>query len=203
MFSSFGARWARKTEEQRMTRIMVVIGSVRPGRLGLPIAEWVVEDLSRRDGIEVDLADLAEIDLPLMNEPNHPILRRYTLEHTTQWSERVEAADGFVFVTPEYNHSFSPALKNALDYLHHEWRRKPVAFVSYGGVSAGTRGVIALKPVVAGLGLVPTLSNVEINFAGNQIDDDGVFSPSESQQAKFDAAVAELVALSAALAPLR
>lgn len=184
-------------------RIMVIVGSVRPGRVGLPVAEWVVDDLAQRDDIEIDLADLAEVDLPLMNEPNHPMLRRYTLPHTLEWSERVDAADAFVFVTPEYNHSFSPALKNALDYLNHEWRRKPVAFVSYGGVSAGTRGVVALKPVIAALGLVPTLANVEINFPGNQLGDEGDFQPSESQRTKLDSAADELVAVSAALAPLR
>ncbi|BDI23658.1 FMN reductase [Herbiconiux sp. L3-i23] len=184
-------------------RIMVIVGSVRPGRIGPPIAEWVTDELGLRDDIDIDLVDLAELDLPLMNEPNHPVLRRYTFDHTIAWSERVEQADAFVFVTPEYNHSFSPALKNALDYLNHEWRRKPVTFVSYGGVSAGTRGVVALKPVVTGLGLVPTLLNVEINFPGNQLDDDGAFRPTDSQRERFSGAVGELAELSAALAPLR
>ncbi|WP_251858531.1 NADPH-dependent FMN reductase [Herbiconiux sp. L3-i23] len=182
---------------------MVIVGSVRPGRIGPPIAEWVTDELGLRDDIDIDLVDLAELDLPLMNEPNHPVLRRYTFDHTIAWSERVEQADAFVFVTPEYNHSFSPALKNALDYLNHEWRRKPVTFVSYGGVSAGTRGVVALKPVVTGLGLVPTLLNVEINFPGNQLDDDGAFRPTDSQRERFSGAVGELAELSAALAPLR
>jgi NAD(P)H-dependent FMN reductase len=176
---------------------------VRPGRMALPIASWVVAELDAQPDVEVDFVDLAELALPLMDEPNHPMVREYTKPHTIAWSERVDAADAFVFVTPEYNHSFSPALKNALDYLNHEWRRKPVTFVSYGGVSAGTRGVVALKPVTAGLGLVPTLASVEINFPRNQLGEDGSFAPSDTQRGKLHQAVAELVALSAALAPLR
>src|SRR5215210_7708343 len=126
-----------------MTRVMVIAGSVRPGRMALPIARWVERELEALEDVEVDLVDLGELALPLMDEPHHPRLREYTKPHTRAWSERVEAADGFVLVSPEYNHSYSPALKNALDYLSQEWTRKPVAFVSYGGVSAGTRGVTA------------------------------------------------------------
>ncbi|MFD1714425.1 NADPH-dependent FMN reductase [Amnibacterium flavum] len=182
---------------------MVIIGSVRPGRVGLPVAEWVATDLSAVEGIEVDLVDLAELALPLMDEPNHPMQRRYTKPHTIAWSERVAAADAIVLVTPEYNHSFSPALKNALDYLNHEWRHKPVTFVSYGGVSAGTRGVEGLKAVTSGLGLYTTAANVEINFPTNLITDDGIFEPSETHRGRLAAATAELIALTDALRPLR
>ena len=186
-----------------MTRIMVIAGSVRPGRLALPIARWVESELAALQDVEVDLADLGELDLPLMNEPNHPRLREYTHPHTLAWSDRVAAADAFVLVSTEYNHSYSPALKNALDYLHQEWSRKPVAFVSYGGVSAGTRGVIALKPVLGALGLVPTAAAVEINFPGNHLTEDGGFAPSETHRSRLEQASAELVELAGALRPLR
>jgi len=186
-----------------MTRIMVIIGSVRPGRVGLPVAAWVATDLAEIEGIEVDLVDLAELDLPFMDEPNHPILRNYTKAHTIAWSERVAAADAFVLVVPEYNHSFSPVVKNAIDFLHHEWKRKPVTFVSYGGVSAGTRGVVTLKPALAGLGMVPTMANVEINFPTNHISDEGLFEPSETHRTRLALAAAEAIALSEALKPLR
>ncbi len=186
-----------------MTRIMVVVGSVRPGRIGLPIAEWVRDVLLTDGAIEVDFVDLAELALPFMDEPNHPRLHDYLHQHTKDWSERVDAADGFVFVTPEYNHSFSPALKNALDYLSSEWFRKPVGFVSYGGVSSGTRGVVMLKPAVAGLGLVPAAAAVEITFAARQLDDEGRFQPTEQQEKNLAALADELVALGSALAPLQ
>ena len=131
-----------------MTRLMIIVGSVRPGRVGLPIAEWVRDRAVEHGGFDVDFVDLLELGLPFMDEPNHPRLRQYTKPHTIAWSERVNAADAFLFVTPEYNYSSSPALKNAIDFLNQEWWRKPVGFVSYGGVSSGTRGVVALLPVL-------------------------------------------------------
>src|SRR3954470_12260063 len=156
-----------------MTRIMVIAGSVRPGRMALPIARWVESELETLDEVEVDLVDLGDLALPLMDEPNHPRLREYTQPHTLAWSERVDAADAFILVSPEYNHSYSPALKNALDYLSQEWHRKRAVFVSCGGTSAGRCAVGAHKPVLAALGLVPTAAAVEINFPGNQINEDG------------------------------
>jgi NAD(P)H-dependent FMN reductase len=105
-------------------------------------------------GFELDVAGLAEIELPFMDEPNHPRLRQYTHEHTKDWSRRVAAADAFVFVMPEYNHGFNAPLKNAIDYLVHEWSYKPVGLVSYGGIAGGTRAVQLLKPVLVGLKLV-------------------------------------------------
>ncbi|HEY8588578.1 MAG TPA: NAD(P)H-dependent oxidoreductase [Naasia sp.] len=185
-----------------MTRVMVIVGSARPGRIGLPIGRWVERELGRFEDVDIDFVDLGELRLPLMDEPNHPRLRRYTHEHTLEWSRRVEAADAFVLVAPEYNHSYSPALKNALDYLSAEWRRKPVAFVSYGGVSAGTRGVAALKPVLAALGLVHTQATVEINFPGNLLEGE-VFGATESLQTRLDGALEELLELADGLAPLR
>src|SRR4051812_3483218 len=108
-------------------RLMIIVGSVRPGRIGLPIARWVESVARDRDGVEIDLVDLAELALPFMDEPHHPRLRQYTQPHTIAWSARVAAADAVILVTPEYNHSYAPAVKNALDYLHSEWWRKPVA----------------------------------------------------------------------------
>jgi len=181
---------------------MIVVGSVRPGRIGLPIAEWVRSVVEGNTDLEVDFADLAEVALPLMDEPNHPRLRQYTKSHTLAWSERVDAADAFIFVTPEYNHSFSPALKNALDYLNAEWWRKPVGFVSYGGVSAGSRGVAQLAPTLGVLGLVKTGANVEIPFAATQLRD-GVFVADEKQTAILGHLLGELGRLAEALRPLR
>lgn len=184
-----------------MPQLMIIVGSVRPGRRGLPIARWA--QAAAHGGFEIDFVDLAELALPFMDEPNHPRLRTCTQQHTIDWSARVDAADAFVFVTPEYNHSFSPALKNALDYLSQEWRRKPAGFVSYGGVSAGTRGVVAIKPTLAGLGMVITQPNVEINFPGKQLSDDGEFEPNEQQAAMATAMFDELHGLNTVLGPLR
>jgi len=183
-------------------RLMIIVGSVRPGRIGLPIARWVESVARERDGVDIDFVDLAELALPFMDEPQHPRLQNYTHSHTLAWSERVAAADAVLLVTPEYNHSYSPALKNALDYLHREWWRKPVAFVSYGGVSAGTRAVVALTVVTSGLGMVRTGAAVEINFPAQQLQD-GVFVPNEKESTILGHVLDELGPLSEALAPLR
>ena len=186
-----------------MTRLMIVAASVRDGRIGLPIAQWVRERVEADARFEVDWADLKEIDLPMMSEPNHPRMRQYTHEHTKQWSARVDAADAFIFVQPEYNHSFAASLKNALDYLFEEWGRKPVGTVSYGGVSGGTRGMTLLRPTLATLGMTPTTANVELAFAAQQLNDDGEFEPREANDKALAAMLDQIETLGAALAPLR
>jgi NAD(P)H-dependent FMN reductase len=183
------------------TRLMIIVGSVRPGRIGLPIANWVKERAEARGGFEMDFVDLAELNLPFMDEPNHPMLHQYTKPHTIAWSERVAAADAFIFVTPEYNHSFSPALKNAYDFLNNEWWRKPLGYVSYGGVSGGTRGVVALDAAVTPL-MFKVGANVELPFAKLQIVDD-VFVPNEKESAVLEKELAELIELSDVLKPSR
>jgi NAD(P)H-dependent FMN reductase len=181
---------------------MIVVGSVRPGRLGLSVAEWVNKVVAERPGFEVDFVDLAELNLPFMDEPSHPAKHAYTKQHTIDWSERVGAADAFIFVSPEYNHSFSPALKNAIDFLANEWKNKPLAYVSYGGASGGSRGVAALDPVTSTVGLMKINVAVEINFVGLQVAD-GVFTPNEKESAILDKVLGELESLSTALATLR
>jgi len=183
-------------------KLMIVVGSVRPGRVGLPIAEWVKSEAEKTGDFEIDFVDLAELNLPFMDEPNHPILRKYTKQHTIDWSARVDAAEAFIFVTPEYNYSFSPALKNALDYLNKEWWRKPLGFVSYGGVSGGTRGVAGIMTITSALGLVRVGANVELNFGGKQVVD-GVFEPGEKESAIIVKELEELKNLAGFLTPAR
>lgn len=183
-------------------KLMIIVGSVRPGRAGLPIAEWVRSQVEVDGRFEVDFVDLAELGLPFLDEPNHPAMRRYTQPHTMAWSERVDAADAFILVSPEYNHSYSPVLKNALDFLSQEWKHKPVSIVSYGGASAGSRGVVALEPVLTTVGLVKVASNVEINFMGNHIAE-GVFTPDEKHAAILQSALGQLQLTVEAYKPLR
>jgi NAD(P)H-dependent FMN reductase len=187
-------------QPNRIPTLRIIIASTRPGRVGLPIGSWV--RALALGTWEADLVDLAEVGLPLMDEPDHPRLRRYTQRHTQEWSARVDAADAFVLVMAEYNHSFTAPLKNALDYLHHEWRRKPVGFVSYGGVSAGTRAVVALQPVVAALGLRPASAAVNIPFVQQFLDDEEL-TPNDVMEHAISAMLDELAALEAALRPLR
>ncbi len=184
-------------------RLEIVIASTRPGRVGEPVARWF-EQVAVADGrFDVGVADLAEIGLPLLDEPNHPRLQEYLHDHTKAWSARVAAADAFAFVTPEYNHGMAASLKNAIDFLHNEWRYKPVGFVSYGGVSAGTRGVQMAKQVVAAVSLVPIVSAVPIPFVRGFLDDDDRIVANDIMIAAAEGMLDELHRVEAALRPLR
>jgi len=186
-----------------MPTLTVIIGSTRPGRAGLPIAEWFVERARRHGQFDVEIADLAEIALPLLDEPNHPRMRRYVHQHTKDWSARIDRADAVVVVTPEYNYGYPAAVKNAIDYLHEEWQYKPVGFVSYGGVAAGTRAVQQLKQVVTTLKMVPVTESVNIPFHAALMDEDGRFEGNEVAEQSADAMLDELQRVEAALRPLR
>lgn len=154
-------------------RLLVVIGSVRPGRQGDRWGDWVADVAREHGGWDVEVADLAEIALPLFDEPNHPRTGTYTHEHTKAWSKTVGAADAFVFVTPEYNYSFPASLKNALDYLALEWKDKAAGVVSYGGISGGLRAAQQLAPVLGALGLRTPQGSVAIPFSAQYLTDDG------------------------------
>jgi NAD(P)H-dependent FMN reductase len=185
-----------------MPILAVIVGSIRPGRAGQPIAEWFIDRARSHGGFDVDVADLAEIRLPLMEEPNHPRLRLYTSRHTQEWSARIDRADAVVFITPEYNYGYPATLKNAIDYLHQEWQDKPAGFVSYGGVAAGTRAVQQLKQVITTLKMVPVAESVTIPFHTEFIHD-GRFHANEVLEQAVTAMLDELVRLDGALGPLR
>lgn len=186
-----------------MPTLAVIIGSTRPGRAGLPIAQWFADLARRHRGFEVNVIDLAELNLPLLDEPNHPRLRQYVHQHTKDWSALIERADAVVFVTPEYNYGYPAALKNAIDYLHQEWQYKPVGFVSYGGVAAGTRAVQQLKQVVTTLKMMPVVESVNIPFHTQFIDEDGRVQANDVMVQAADAMLDELARTEAALRPLR
>jgi NAD(P)H-dependent FMN reductase len=187
-----------------MPQLMIVIASTRPGRGGWPVAQWFIKRATDDGRFEIEVVDLAEFKLPLLDEPNHPRLRQYVNPHTHEWSNRVDAADAFVFVTPEYNHGYPASLKNAIDFLHHEWRHKPVGFVSYGGVAAGTRSVEQLQQVVTAVKLTPVIEQVNIPFYQQFIDeDDGEVHANEVMAGAVVAMLDQLVRLEALLRPLR
>src|SRR6185312_11509626 len=145
-----------------MTVIKVITASTRPGRKGPAISNWILELLKNVEGIQVEHIDLKEINLPFLDEPHHPRLRKYTKEHTKQWSAKIDAADAFIFVTPEYNFGLPATLKNAIDFLHEEWLYKPLAIAAYGGLSVGTRCTQMLKQIVTGLKMIPLQEGLNI-----------------------------------------
>jgi NAD(P)H-dependent FMN reductase/GNAT superfamily N-acetyltransferase len=184
--------------------LLVIVASTRPGRLGPAVADWflrAVRPEAAREHVVVDVADLAEIGLPLLDEPEHPSSRAYVHEHTRRWSQQVDAADAFVIVTPEYNYGMPAVLKNALDFLYHEWAWKPVAFVSYGNTSAGTRSVQMSKQVVTTLRMMPIGATVSLRIADSTRD--GQVLDSEALDQAAHGLLAELSRVAWALRPLR
>jgi NAD(P)H-dependent FMN reductase len=186
-----------------MINLLVVISSVRPGRVGEPVANWFVPFAEADDRFNVELADLLELDLPFMDEPNMPGRREYTKEHTKKWSAIVDRADAFVFVTPEYNSTPAPALKNAIDFLYHEWSYKPCSFVSYGGVWAGARAVQSLKPTLTQLSVMPVPEMVPIPGVAGMIDEEGNFQADDRHKKGAAVMLDSLAKWSGALKTLR
>ena len=131
-----------------MVKIGIIIGSTRPGRVGETVGKWVYEQSKGRSDAEFELVDIKEYDLPLLDEPKLAAVQDYSKDHTKKWSAKIAEFDGYIFVTPEYNHSTSAALKNALDFLYNEWTNKAAGFVSYGAIG-GARAVEALRPIMA------------------------------------------------------
>jgi NAD(P)H-dependent FMN reductase len=184
-------------------RLLIIIASTRPGRVGLPVAHWFEARAVAHAGFDVAVADLAELNLPFMDEPSHPRLQQYTQQHTKHWSGIVSVSDAFAFVMPEYNNGFNAPLKNAIDFLHHEWKYKPVGIVSYGGVSAGTRAAQMIRPVLTTLKLSPLAEAVSIPFVRQFLDDDGTIQPNEIMLQSATAMLDELLRVEAALRVLR
>ncbi len=182
--------------------LQVIIASTRPGRVGLPVGNWVAGAAREHRSFQVEIADLAEIDLPLFNEPHHPRLGRYEHEHTRRWSQRIGGSDAFVFVMPEYNYGYPASLKNALDYLSKEWAYKPVVLVSYGGVSGGLRAATGLQPVLTGLRLLTTAGALPISGV-SALMKDGVFTPTEALSGQFDTILTELARIAPIAAQMR
>jgi len=184
-------------------KLLIVIASTRPGRVGLPVGRWFESQARAHAGFEVEVADLAELKLPFMDEPKHPRLREYTKPHTREWSAKVEAADAFAFVMPEYNHGLTAPLKNAIDFLHEEWRYKAVGLVSYGGVAAGTRAAQMLKPVLIVLRMTPVSAAVSIPFVARHVGEDGELEANDVMEQSAQDMLDELVSVSGALSVLR
>jgi NAD(P)H-dependent FMN reductase len=183
--------------------LQVIVASTRPGRRGLAVATWIQELAEQHSGFDVELVDLGQLGLPVFDEPNHPRLQQYVHQHTQDWGATIARGDAFVFVTPEYNHSYPGSLKNALDYLSHEWADKAAGIVSYGGVSAGLRAATALKPVLAALRMIPVVEAVSIPFFAQFLDEDDAFVPNSELEAGGKAMLDEIGRLTGALRTLR
>ncbi len=184
-------------------KLKIIIGSTRPGRKGPIVAEWVNEFAREFGKFEVELIDLAELDLPLLDEPNHPSMQNYQHDHTKRWSAIVDEADAFVFVTPEYDFFPPASLINAIQCVLKEWKYKPAAFVSYGGVSGGLRAMQELRLLFGNVGGVALSQSVPMPFFTQFIGDDGKFKPNEPMLEGIKGVFGELHKWATALQPMR
>ena len=183
-------------------KLEVIIASTRPGRVVLPVGQWFFDFAKTQGQFEVSLADLKEIDLPFLDEPKHPRLQQYEHEHTKQWAARIDAADAFVVVTPEYNFSAPAPLVNAFDFVYKEWNHKPIGFVSYGGVSGGTRGVQVSRNIAAALNMMAIPEGIHIPFVQKFLQD-GKFVPNEETTKGAELMLAQLFKWATAMKALR
>lgn len=185
-----------------MPKLLVVIASVREGRVGKPVGDWFVERAEAHGEFDVEVADLKEIALPMMDEPNHPRAQKYQRDYTKAWSATVAAADVIVFVSPEYNFTVPPPLANAISYLANEWEYKAIGVVSYGGISAGTRGAAQLRIPLGALSAFQVGPAVNIPFIAKQIED-GKFAANEANNKAAESLLNELQKVNGALQTLR
>ena len=184
-----------------MTRIGIIIGSTRPNRNGEQVARWVYDIAAQRADAEFELIDLRDYPLPHLDEPLPPSFGQYQNGHTKEWAATISSFDGFVIVTPEYNHGTSGVLKNAIDYLYAEWNNKAVGFVSYGGVG-GARAAEHLRLVAGELQMADVRQQVALSLL-TEFENFSVFKPGDYNVAALDTLLDQVVAWSTALAPLR
>jgi NAD(P)H-dependent FMN reductase len=186
-----------------MLTLKVITVSTRPGRIGPKVSDWFQGFAKQHGGFKVEVIDLAEVNLPLFDEPHHPLMRQYEKDHTKAWSKTISSADAFVIVTPEYNYFTPPSLVNALDYLSLEWNYKPTGLVSYGGISGGLRAAQAIKPLLTSLKIVPLPEGVAIPFVAQHLDETKTtFQATETHELAATKLLDELQKWATALKPL-
>ena len=185
-----------------MIRVGVILGSTRPGRRGEAVARWVYDVASKRDDAEYELVDLADYPLPHLDEAMPPSMGKYEHPHTLEWSAKIASFDAFVFVTPEYNHSTSGALKNAIDFLYGEWNNKAAGFVSYGASASGTRAVEHLRLIMGELRIADVRSQVAISLI-HDFEHFTTFLPKEHHEQALNTMLDDVVSWGSALATVR
>ena len=184
-----------------MLKIAIIVGSTRPGRVGESVARWVFDLAKARQDAEFELVDVADFGLPLLDEPIPPSQGKYSKDHTKRWAAKIASFDGYVFVTPEYNHGPSGALKNAIDFLYAEWNDKAAGFVGYGS-AGGVRAVEHLRLVMAEVSVATVRNQVMLSLR-EDFEGYTVFKPRDHHAKTLDQTLDQVVAWAGALRPLR
>jgi NAD(P)H-dependent FMN reductase len=187
--------------ETSVINVAVIVGSTRPGRKAPDVANWVMEIAGTRGDAAFELVDIADFKLPLLDEPVPPSMGQYSQPHTKAWAAKIAGFDGFVFVTPEYNHGTSGALKNAIDYLYKEWNNKAAGFVGYGS-AGGARAIESLRLVMGELMVADVRAQVMLSLF-TDFENFTAFNPAEHHERAVEAMLDQVVQWSAALKPLR
>ena len=182
-------------------RIAIVTGSTRPARNNIAVARWVFALAAKRRDADFELVDIADYDLPLLDEPLPPALGRYSHAHTKRWAAKIASFDGYVFVTPEYNHGTSAALKNAIDFLFAEWNNKAAGFVGYGAVG-GTRAVEQLRLVMGNLMVADVTAQVALSLF-TDFENLATFRPHPRHEAELMKMLDQVIAWASVLQRLR
>lgn len=178
----------------------IILGSTRPGRNGEQVAKWVLEH-AQRDGVRFELVDLADFPLPHLDEPVPPSFGQYSQEHTKTWAAKVAEFDAYVFVTPEYNHSVSGVLKNALDFVYAEWNNKAAGIVSYGSAS-GVRAAEQLRLILGELQIADVRGQVMFNLA-TDFEEYKTLTPGPQHEEQLSGMLDQLSAWGSALKTVR
>lgn len=184
-----------------MIKVAVIVGSTRPGRKALDVARWVMDVAARRSDAVYELVDIQDFNLPLLDEPVPPSMDQYSKPHTLVWAQKIAQYDGFVFVTPEYNHGTSGALKNAIDFLYKEWNNKAAGFVGYGS-AGGARAIESLRLVMGELMVADVRAQVMLSLF-TDFENFTTFKPAAHQEQSVHAMLDQVVAWGGALAALR
>lgn len=184
-----------------MIKIAVVTGSTRPGRVNEAVAQWVVDNAKKVEGADFELVDIAEFNLPLLDEPMPALMGQYSNEHTKKWAQTIANYDGYVFVTPEYNHSTSAALKNAIDYLNQEWNDKAAGFVGYGS-AGGVRAVEHMRQIASEVRLAHVRDQVQLSLF-TDFENFSTFKPQDMQVDALKTMLTDLVRWTGAMKTLR
>lgn len=184
-----------------MVKIGVIVGSTRPGRKALDVASWVMNIASLRADAIFELVDIEQFNLPLLDEPVPPSMGQYSKPHTKAWADKIGQYDGYVFVTPEYNHGTSGALKNAIDFLYKEWNNKAAGFVGYGS-AGGARAIESLRLVMGELMIADVRAQVMLSLF-TDFENFSAFKPAAHHEQSVNTMLDQVVAWSGALQPVR
>lgn len=184
-----------------MIRLAIIVGSTRPGRKADAVAKWVYEIARQRNDAEVEIVDIQDFNLPLLDEPVPPSMGQYSKPHTQAWAAKIDSFDAYVFVTPEYNHATSGALKNAIDFLYKEWNNKAAGFVGYGSVG-GTRAVENLRLIMGELQVADVRAQVALSLF-TDFENYTTFKPAAHHEANVTTMLDQVISWGRALQNVR